>query len=260
MDDSNDNLTVRVAGKGGGYITADSLAEVVGEMVKILHELDADHALIWKLQSASTQSPLTMTFVAEPAPDAKELEARLSSDYIEMFRRLEQGIEPEAGVPEAALRSAKRLVNVLNDGVGSIAFTAPDKATIAPTQRVQAAVDALVGDSAERHSTHAALEGVLTTVTIEKGYKFYIRDRLTNHRTECRIAQEQMEAAKGAMEQRVSVTGRVQYRAGKPTVIDVEEFETMPDRRQLPQFDDVRGIDVTNGQDSVAFLREGSDA
>jgi hypothetical protein len=260
MTNEVDILTIKVAGKGDDYITADSFLEVIRETVAILRELDPQDGLVWKLKNASINSPLSMTFVAMPRAGAEDFPNGVSRNYLNMFRGLDRGGEVSAGTPPKAVFRAKRLMNVLNNGVAQITFSSPGAEPVTPTQRVQATVDEYEASHRDVYRDFATLEGELRTVSVDGGSKFIIRDRITGHRTQCTIPHEKLEDAKNALERRVAVTGSVRYKAGRPMHIDVESFEAMPDRGSLPQFDDIKGIDVTGGEDSVAFVRKGRDA
>lgn len=254
-----DYLSVKIAGKFDDNITADSLIVAMREMIGILKELDPENTLVWKLKDASLNSPLSLTFAASPRSADRDWRSDVSRIYLTLFRRLDQGEIAEAPSARAILH-AKKLVDILNDGVSRITFSAPGAESVTPTQRVQATVDEFKAAHRETYRDFTTLEGELRTVSVDGGSKFFIRDRATATRTECIIPHDQLDSAKQALEKRVSVTGRVLYKNGKPIKIDVESFEMMPDRSSLPQFNDIRGIDPTGGLDSVEFIRRGRDA
>lgn len=255
-----DSLTIKVAGKADDYITADSFLDVVRETVAILRDLDPSNHLVWRLKAASINSPLVMTFVAAPRPDAEEWPTNVSQSYLDMFRRLDRGAEPLPDTPPKAMFRAKKLIDVLNDGVAQITFSSPRADPVTPTQRVQATVAEFERNRRDVYRDYTTLEGELNTVSVDGGSKFFIRDRVTGHRTQCVIPHDKLDAAKKFLERRVWVTGSVRYKAGRPMLMEVESFDAMPDRDSLPQFADIKGIDVTGGVDSVEFVRRGRNA
>jgi hypothetical protein len=260
MNKEVDSITIRVAGKGGDYVTADSFLSVVREAISILHDLDANNTLVWKLKHASINSPVAMTFVAEPRRGVEHWEEGVSATYVDLFSRLESGTDVPAEVPAKAVLRTTRLVDVLNNGVGSISFSAPGREPVSPTQRVQAKVKELVAARRDSYTDYVTLEGMLETVSVHGGDRFHVYDRITGHRTLCEIQHEDLERAKVALECRVWVRGRTRYKGGKPIDMRVDAFGVFPGRNELPQFPDIQGIDVTGGIDSVEFVRRQRDA
>jgi hypothetical protein len=255
MRQEADSISVRLAGKGDDYISAQSFLEVIKETLSILHELDAANDLVWKLKSASSNSPLVLTFVAEQHADAHLPPHRVSPLYLNLLRQLDRGGPVTSDVPQKAILRAEKLVNVLNNGVAKITYSAPGVEPFSPTQRVQASVAEIVEAKRDNYIDRATLEGDLRTVSVDGGAQFCIHDRATGQRTVCLIPHDDLDSAKAALERRVSVTGSVHYKSGKPTRIDVESFEIIQPGEDLPQFDDIRGIDLVHGEDSAELAR-----
>jgi len=58
----------------------------------------------------------------------------------------------------------------------------------------------------------------------------------------------------------VSVRGIVRFVDGKPSSVEVESFDAMPTNEELEDEDEIRGIDITSGEDSVTYVRKLRDA
>jgi hypothetical protein len=258
MPQEVDSLTIKLRGKDDDYVTAGSFLEVMRETIAILRGIDAESTLIWKLKKASIDSPLSLTFVAQPRPSVREWKRDVSKDYIRLFRGLENNdknlIESDLASEKLLLR-AKDMLDVLSNGVASVTFSATDRESVTPTQRVQATVDEVVSTRFSRYSDFAILEGDLQTITVRGGTSFFITDRITGREIQCYIPHEQLGAIMGALEKRVSVYGKVKYKSGRPVSIDVETMKIMARREELPQFSDVKGIYPDDGIDSVEQIR-----
>ena len=206
-----DSLTIKVIGKDDGAISADSFLKIIQETIALLRDFDRERSLVWKVTSASMQSPLSMTFSAELHGDSEPPPVRPSQRYRELFGSLDSGKSPRGTTTKALLRASK-LVDALNNGVAKIVITAPGLEPLAPTQRVQATVSEFIESRRKDYTDQTTLEGDLKTVSVAGGSKFYIFDRLTGHQTLCSIPHDKLEQAKALLERRVWVTGRVKFK------------------------------------------------
>lgn len=90
---------------------------------------------------------------------------------------------------------------------------------------------------------HGALSGRLQTLSERDGFKFVVYDDLWDQPISCLIKQDDIPRAMAAFGRRVEVFGQVRYRKdGRPTAIEVDDFDVFPVSSELPKAKDVQGI------------------
>lgn len=101
----------------------------------------------------------------------------------------------------------------------------------------------------------------METLSIHGRTIFNIRDVLTGARVPCRLSKDQLEEAQAAVGRRAAVSGRVRYSpTGKPQTINVEQIRHLREQKDLPQFKDLAGINLTDGADPVEYIQRFRDA
>jgi hypothetical protein len=257
---AENELIIRVTGKGK-YIPVASFVAVVQNTLTILREVDAElseqrlGSLTWRISNVSLNSPLEMTIFAEPNADLD-----VSRDVVEVIttglRQIDSSPDsiPAFFTPRA-LEGAKRLVSVLNDGIERIALRSPQGELVTPTQRVAANVDELIQDYEEL----TTFEGPLEAVTLRGKRIFYIWDPIDG-RISCRFPEDMLDEVRTLLGHRASVYGRARFSStGKPLFIQVEEVERLPSQEELPKVKNLKPINITNGLDSVEYVRRQRD-
>lgn len=263
------DLVIRVEGKEE-RITARSFIETVKLALGVLKELDArlseDDASVmeWEISNVSMNSPLTMTL----HPNTSKQRNDNSAVVIRTFLRGLSSVEKSATVPfnfsEEALKSTRKLVSLLNNGVARMEFSAVGEEKVAPTLHAAANIDEIISKQPVSLFEMTTIGGQLDVIDAHKGTKFIIYDFLTNSRVPCIVSDDQLELAKSALRKRVEVTGRAKMtHAGKPILLHVESIRLLRDQANLPKPTDFKGagrIDITGGVDSADYIREMRDA
>ena len=150
------------------------------------------------------------------------------------------------------LRAAKTLVSLLNDSLAQITIRYRGEAVV-PTQRVAANVDILT----RTYEQPGTVEGMLEQVIGHSEYKFYIYDTLTGARVSCSFTDALRDDVRQALFARAQVSGIVTFtHDGQAESVKVEHVRIMPGQADLPQFYEVRPLNITGGKDPVQFLEE----
>ena len=90
---------------------------------------------------------------------------------------------------------------------------------------------------------HGSIEGVLTG-------RCHLVDRHTEAETICHWLGDTGATAAESIGKRVELTGWI-----SGGLIMVESIRVLRPRSELPQFDDLAGIDITGGMESAAYVR-----
>jgi hypothetical protein len=216
----------------------------------------------WKISEASFQSPLHVTLFAESsATDNNDAEEAVRA-YLQGLRILDSEQPPEEPPPlfdEHILRSTRHLVSVLRRNTARIIFSSPEFGSITATQRISLNIDELIGVKFKAMGT---LEGMLETLSAKgapkEKLKCSIVDPVTKYRTACYVPLRQLDEAKDAFPMgRVAVYGEIRYgKTGRPLSIDVtDKIRRLRSSSELPQPNDLKGIDITGGVESSEHIR-----
>jgi hypothetical protein len=155
-----------------------------------------------------------------------------------------------------ALEQTRRLSNLTGKDVQGIVFSAPGEADVLVTQRAAANVDDLTQTAPHPHFENSSITGILEQVTYAPGKpKFRLRRTASGLAVDCTFEPDQLEAVKSELPHRVRVYGETKYnRVGDPISIKVESIERLPEGKAPVQFDDLRGIDITSGEDAADYV------
>ena len=110
------------------------------------------------------------------------------------------------------------------------------------------------------HREHGTVEGrlrQLETLSGERRDKLVIEDDLTGDRIACYFRDEEIEKqARDAWKRRVSVSGEITVNraSGDPASVHVEGIRVLRERADLPQMEDLYGIDITHGVESSTYI------
>jgi hypothetical protein len=216
----------------------------------------------WKISEATFQSPLHMTLLAG-SPDVESDDAKSAiQTYLEGLRILDAEAVPEEPPPlfdEALLRSTKHMVSVLRRNTARITFSSPEFGQIAVTRRIAVNIDELIGVKFRAMGT---LEGMLETLTTKGVPKDQLRcnlfDPISNVRIACIIPLTELEDTKAAFPMgRIAVYGEIRYaKSGRIISLHAaDKIRRLRPSTELPQPHDLKGIDLTGGQESSEYIR-----
>jgi hypothetical protein len=256
-----DSLTIVMEGREHENVPLASYATFIKGTVAILNALDPHKTLLWRVSAASLSSPLEMTATAEAPKD--EFEPHVVDHYLDALRAAETGFVPRSVSPVIVSRARRLLSVVLENGVGSLEIRSPGRAPVKPRPRAEEKVVVTKGQRWD-YEDLTELEGMLEIVSKHNGHKFAIFDTLTRRKTECIVSREQLNQALDTMKRefpRVSVFGKARYDSeGHPVEIVVESFEDLPGFDEVIDPTAVQGINITDGVDSVDYIRSLRDA
>jgi hypothetical protein len=86
-------------------------------------------------------------------------------------------------------------------------------------------------------------------------------DRLTGEETSCYVGEELDREIRNAWKKRVVVTGTIEMnRETRKKTIHVDRIRLLRESKDLPQLEDLRGIDITGGVESSQYIRNLRDA
>ncbi len=111
-----------------------------------------------------------------------------------------------------------------------------------------------------RYTEYGAIEGTLKGLSTsgEHRDKLVLVDRLTGEETPCYLREDLDTKAREAWKKRVVVTGQlvINRHTKKNVELRVEDIRILRDRSELPQFDDLHGIDITDGMTAADYIRD----
>lgn len=249
------------------------------DFFNLLDDRSKDDRVVWRLVSASTNSPLTIIAEAtsfDPAVDVT-FAARLQKKILdERFHSILQGETPMEwrSTPKADI--AKRLFSRAMNGVGSteVFFQAEGKPnfTISP-EMARASYDAIVQTEApvhtfKKHRERGSIEGRLLEITTYRSTEAAIRveERRTGAQTICTISakvRDEIDGLIGASEVwngvRVRVAGWIVFNdRGKVTRVESDSISFLPSSET--SLEDLYDKDFTGGLSAAEYLnrlREG---
>lgn len=251
--DSEIKVIVDGKRKGIPYASFNTvLSNMVGILKSLAHQVDtAGGDISWRIVSASMNSPLEMTIIPV-SRKRPTLGRRVSREYIQGMQALEQGHPDRSLFSGEDMKLAKRMVNVLNDGVRSLVFESPVHGFVKATQHLAANVDAFYEKlyRYEMTSFRGRLENVNTHAD---DYHFEIFDILTDHRITCRFEEEDIERVGANLRKRVYVYGRAKYEKDTPVSIHVKEFRSLDEN--IVKLSELPGVNITDGMDAADYVR-----
>jgi hypothetical protein len=258
VDKANINVVQIEVSPRDNSIPVDSFLKILTNAVAILRTIDVEtseshrQTVRWRIEKASMNSPLSLSIMGVADNPARV--GQIAGLYLDGLRELDsdQGAIPRH-FTEGSLAKAKQIVSALNDGIQQVKFSNFNREVI-PTQRVAAAVDALMAGAGL--SAYGTLDGILETLTNRSGPQTFIRDRLTGHQVQCSFEAKYIPELGAAWTKRVRVYGKIRYgKTGRPRSITVDGgIHVFPDRSEFPQAKDLEGIDITGGVESSEYV------
>ncbi len=115
------------------------------------------------------------------------------------------------------------------------------------------------GEFGPTYREHGAVEGRLRQLETLSGErdKLVIEDDLTGDKIACYFCDAEIERqARNAWKRRVSVSGEITVNraSGNPASVLVEDIRVLRERADLPQMEDLYGIDITHGVESSKYI------
>jgi len=263
---------------GARDVNAEAFLKVLGTTLDALKELDkhssqfGGESIEWFIADIGKNSPVFAEISGGvPPQDNVTAATQVIRAFVSGLVSLEEnGICPQH-FNERALGHTADLTRSFSKGVTRIAFTANGTKASVSHQLAQNATKAKRLLELERgafgptYTEYGSIEGRLRQLESLAGPKdkIVIEDDLTGDQIICyfRGAETEMKARE-AWKQRVSVSGTitVNRQSGIPRHVDVDRIFILRKRAELPQMEDLYGIDITQGIDSTEYIRDLRDA
>jgi hypothetical protein len=262
------SISIRLEGRDG-LLTADSFIYAVGDILRILEDVDKGLSsdgkarARWELVGASMNTPATLTFAERVSDSANGRD--IIGAVLDGIKQLEASPIRPRYFSDAALAWAKRLVSQLDNGLSSIEVSS-GSVLVRPTQHAAANIDCIVGSRQRWYYVKTQLDGRIEELSIHgHAPAFCIYDAITDQPIRCFFKTDDISQVADLIKRRarLRVMGEAKYnQKHRPVSIDVESFEVLPEQADLPQLSDLHDahIDITSGRDSVDFVRELRDA
>jgi len=265
-----DSLTVRLASSRDG-VSAEGFLDVLRDTLATLQEIDKSASefgavtLDWLVVDTGLHSPLFATLKPQ------EMAGRTSNHGKRVMKALVQGLidldsapHPPPWFSERSLRLAAGLVRAHAKGVSRIEVSLNGMLAVVNKQVASNANEAAgqlelarlrrSGKSVE----YGTIEGQLKELSEQFGRdKIVIVDDLTGYETRCYLhGTELEEKARKYWKHRVGAVGEIttDRSTGDPVEMDVEDIYPLRTRDQLPQIEDIAGIDITGGIESSEYV------
>jgi hypothetical protein len=270
---SKNRATLRVQlDNGVHYTDADAFIEVISQTIALLKELNkaqsvyGSESLKWAVVDAGHSSPLFTEFAPVRFRDTDpDIGASVVHDFVLGIHHLEVSDTPPPQFSEPALHKASKLLQSLGRGVGVIQFSSngfvatATKVGSANAQTAIAKYDLAKAVHSSEYQEYGSIEGHLRSLSEQAGGKdrIDIIEELTGQTIRCYIRSDFDHEAAAAWKKRVSVTGMITVgrRTRRPVSVQVESIRVLRDSSELPQIEDLFGIQITGGMSPEEYVR-----
>jgi hypothetical protein len=272
MTDEQDWLKLQVGGPQKP-VDADAFIGIFENTIAALKAIDrgfsshGSETIQWELVGAGSNSPIYAMIRGRDRISHDGMAGRKIADaFTAGIEQLGRESACPAGFGKESLRYVQRIVSAAKaHGLRPVYFTVAREVRITRKVAVNANRARRVLEMRKsRLVEHGTIEGRLRDLSESHSRdKIGILDRLTGEVTRCYLRDESLECkALQGWKHRVAVTGQitVDRQSGRPVQVEVDEIRILPDRNDLPQIEDLNGIDITNGVEPSEYVRRLRDA
>ncbi len=250
---------------------AMSVEDAMHQVLDAISLLDDSNEIVWKLVSATTNSPLQV--VAEAVSRdrnfdvgllARDQAQRLSYDLPALL----EGHVPE-GWSRGKIAAGNRLLARTRNGIGCTEFILANTPVIIDASRLQPELSrAGTVDDYVKHNERGSIEGKLIDITTYNGKPaIFVEERKSKKRVVCIISQETLDEIGATIRtrdvwehRRLSVRGTIIFSGpGKIRVIESDSVRFIQPSRRV-EVRDIHDTSFTDGlsiTDYLAGLRDG---
>jgi len=179
----------------------------------------------------------------DPAPMAAiEVVRSVYAKSASGIRALAEGNIEEAALSEGAMKHLR----VLSDlSAGSKSAPVPIRLWV---EKKPVALSAEIGETIREdfrvdYKDYGTVEGRLEAIQDQGGLELRVRDAALRITVKCYVPEDMLAEAFGNFRKRVEVAGLVHYRRnGTPVSIEASAIEALPDDKDLPTIQDIRGL------------------
>ena len=268
----NDRLRLHVASTNRD-VNAEAFLKILGTTIDVLKEIDKTSSRLggvnveWLITDAGKNSPIFAEIGGIGLLDENgQVAESVIASFVTGLSHLERNDTCPDNFNERSLDATADLMRSFSRRVTSIEFsTKAHRATLSPqlvrnARYARQRLDLERGAYGPTYKEHGAVEGrlrQLETLAGERRDKLVIEDDLTGDRISCYFRDPEIEKqARGAWKQRVSVSGEITVTraSGDPASVLVEDIRVLRERSELPQMEDLYGIDITHGIESSKYI------
>ena len=208
----------------------------------------------WRIVGASANSPVLLTLANYAAQAGGQGRALFMSGLQQLESEIAIEAPPFFDVP--TLRTAQRMLAVLNRNVAAVTFSDSGLAAVTCTEKSQENIDRLLR---AKYEDTGALEGILDAPRAHNRRRFNLYDPLTDLRVACQYKLDDIEEIRAAWMGRVAVYGQIRYdKHGQPISMTVERIRRL--RGEPLRIADLPPLDITGGVESSEYVRRLRDA
>jgi len=249
-------LIISLAGRDTPGVRVRAIITALKLTTAILRDIDKnlsdshEESVHLECVSAQKSSPLSLTI--ESHPRSPDIQANPVIDsFMDDYRRTERGDRPKYCSPKA-LGRLKELAEIGNNGQLSLLSFTVGSETIVPGAELAVKIDRLLRSGEETHFEFITLVGTLDTLELHNVTEFKIFSPAYPRGIECFFKESLYQSVYAAVRSRVSVYGKVRFEGREPKAVEVERIEPLPSN--IPQFDDLNGINITDGENAADHL------
>jgi hypothetical protein len=267
-------LTFRVEARdSGGSVPFDAFAEMASHVANLLAELDKSHSgratVRWVVRDLRVGSA-AVELEAEPLNPLFDTSARVARDFASGMAAVAAERRRPNGFTESAWQETRAIVEILNDGIGSVAIEAADELVLLKAGlHVEDDLGLAAGESAPTdvgtQEVIASVEGSLDTVNGHDPSQrhFVVWDVLHSRRVRCDFPASLLDEVRAGLLERVRVHGRVSFDgSGRPLRVEADSIHVLGRDVSRPSAADLRGLvpGLTHGMGSAEWVRRIRDA
>lgn len=259
-------ITVTVDGKGD-TLTLDSFLKVARDALDILNNLEKEITgknqinLIWEIAKIQKNTPLSMTIEGRATNGHLVEPMEVVKPFYTGLRLVNHKAQKPKHFTNTILKKARSMSTHLEDDITFLKFEVEDEQPLLINRKIIDNIDRLTKKLNPYYKAHTSHEGYLKIIDVHgKTPEMCIYDTLTNEAIKCIFDENIVQELGANITKRIRVFGETTYRRidHKPTSVEIDFYKILKNNDGLPTLRDLHdaGINITNGLDSVEFVRE----
>ena len=272
MAEEHDWLKIQV-GASGKPLNADAFLAIFHNTIAALKAIDRGFSaygaetIEWEVIGAGSNSPIFATIRGQDTTSENGRQSReVAGAFVKGLEQLSREKTCPAGFAQDSLKHVEkivaesrlhRLTPVYSTSNLEVRIT---RAVAVNANRARRALEMRKSRLVE----YGTIEGRLRDLSESHSRdKLGVVNKITGEVTQCYLRNEELEPmVLQGWKHRVAVTGEITIdrQSGLPVKVMVDEIRILRDRGELPQIEDLHGIDITNGVEPSEYVRRLRDA